>query len=230
MVSLYDAAANRLTLPRPLASLFLRLRKRGRHDQRKYDRRLSVHLDAVAIHPNLSPAYRLVRPRSCVAPVKLLRRVDIHCAFRAVAHQVRIRDVMLHNAAAQDDHPRALRPDGDGVDLADVLDNVYAQLLRARLERVEVQHVAQGAVRQRRAKDGDVVFPRPVIYRALVVDLLTKAVDHLAGRPVDGFFVIAASLLLCEHSVHDRHDPIFEGAVVAVRHDQVADAVHALGA
>ena len=34
--------------------------------------------------------------------------------------------------------------------------------------------------------------------------------------------------LFGEHGVEDGHDPVFEGAVIAVWHDEVADSVHAL--
>lgn len=37
---------------------------------------------------------------------------------------------------------------------------------------MEVEHVAEAAVRERRAEDGDVVLVGPVVDAALVVDLL----------------------------------------------------------
>ena len=202
--------------------------KRRGDDQRECYRGLGVHLDAVAVHLDLPPADRLVRPRACIAAVELLRRVDVHGTLGAVAHQVRVGDVVLDDAAAQDDHARPLRTHGDGVDLADVLDNVDAQLLGRRLERVEVEHVAQAAIGQGGAEDGDVVLPGPVVDRLLVVDLLAQTVDHLARRPVHGFVRLLALLLLGQHGVEDGQHPVLEGAVVVVGHDEVADAVEAL--
>lgn len=197
-------------------------------DQRECYRGLGVDLDAVAVQLDLPPADSLVRPRACIAAIELLRRVDVHGTLGAVAHQVGVGNVVLDDAAAQDDHAGPLRPHRDGVDLADVLHDVYAQLLGRRLERVEVQHVAQAAVGQGRAEDGNVVLPGPVVDRVLVVDLLAQAVDHLAWRPVHRLVRLLALLLLGQHGVEDGQHPVLEGAVVVVGHDEVADAVQAL--
>ena len=94
---------------------------------------------------------------------------------------------------------------------------------------MEVQHVAETAVCQSRAEDGDVVLPRPVVDGPFVVDLLAQAVDHLTRRPVQGLSGRLARLLLFQHLVQNGHHPVLEGTVVAVRHHQVADAIHALG-
>lgn len=69
----------------------------------------------------------------------------------------------------------------------------------------------------------------PVEDRALVVDLLSEAVDDLARTPPDAFAVAArrCALLFVHHLIEDGHDPVFKLAVVVVRDEEVADAVQA---
>lgn len=93
---------------------------------------------------------------------------------------------------------------------------------------MEVKHVTQTAVCQGRAEDGDVVLVRPVIDGALIVDLLTQTVDDFRRGPVDLVLSALAGLLLLKHLVEDGHHPILKGAVVGVRHNEVADPVQAL--
>ena len=50
-------------------------------------------------------------------------------------------------------------------------------------ERVEVDHVADRAVGDRRAEDRDLVARRPVADRRLVGDRLAELPDHRARRP-----------------------------------------------
>jgi len=94
---------------------------------------------------------------------------------------------------------------------------------------VEMEHVAEGAVGEGGGEYWDVVFVGPVHYRRWIVDLLSQARDDRARRP-DQFFLVASLLagyLLGEQLVQDRDHPVFEKAVVVVRDDEVADAVHA---
>lgn len=63
----------------------------------------------------------------------------------------------------------------------------------------------------------------PVQDRALVVDLVAQALYHFTRRPP--YSVVAGSLLLLDHIVQDRYDPVFEFAIIVVRHEQVADPV-----
>ena len=200
-----------------------------RDDERKHDSRLGVHLDAIAVQLDLPPADGLIRPRARIAAVKLLRRVDVHCALGAVAHKVCIGNVMLDYSPAQNDHTRPLGSNRNRVDLPNVLDNVDAQLLWRRLEGVEVQHVAETAVCQSRAEDRDVVLPRPVVDGPLVVDLFTETMNYLTRRPVQWLGRLLARLLLFQHLVQNGHYPVLEGAIVAVRHHQVTNTIHALG-
>ena len=202
--------------------------KSRRHNEREYYRCFSVHLDTVSIQLDLPPADSLVRPRACVAPIKLLGRVDVDGALGAIAHQVRISNVVLHQSPTQDNHACPLCSDRNRVDLANVLYNVDTQLLWRRLERVKIQHVAQTSICESWAEDRDVVLPCPVVDRSLIVDLLAQAVDDLARGPVQRLVSLLASLLLLEHLVENGHDPVLEGAVVAVGDHEVADAVHAL--
>lgn len=103
--------------------------KRRRHNKRKHHRRLSIHLDALAVQLDLAPADRLIWSSPGITPVKLLSRVDVHGALGPVPHEISIRNVVLYYAATEHNHPRALGAHGNGVDLANVLDNVDANLL-----------------------------------------------------------------------------------------------------
>lgn len=93
---------------------------------------------------------------------------------------------------------------------------------------MEVQHVAETAVCQRWAEDGNVVLPRPVVDGSLVVDFLAEPVDDLAWCPVERLVCLLAGFLLFQHRVQNGHHPVLERAVVAVRDNQIADAIHAL--
>ena len=137
---------------------------------------------------------------------------------------------MLDYPTPQNDHPRPLCPHSNRIDFPDILDDVNSKLLRRRLECVEIEHVAQTPVGQCRREDGDVVFPRPVVYRALIVDFFPESVDDFAWSPVKWLVGFLAGFLLLQHFVKNRYNPVFEGAVVAIRHDEVTDAVHAFGA
>ena len=57
-----------------------------------------------------------------------------------VAHEVSVADVVLHEAAADDEHARGLGAHGHVVDASDVLRDVEDEA--GPLVRVEVQHVA----------------------------------------------------------------------------------------
>ena len=97
---------------------------------------------------------------------------------------------------------------------------------------MEVEHVAQGTVREGGAEYRDGVFVGPVEDGGGVVDFGAEAGDDGAGGPDEagrvivgrGFFGV---FLFGEQGVEDGHYPVFEGAVVAVGHDEVADSVHA---
>ena len=93
---------------------------------------------------------------------------------------------------------------------------------------MKVQHVAQASVCQRRAKHWNIVLPCPVVDGSLVVDLLAQTVDDFAWCPVQWLVCLLTCLLLLQHLVQDRHYPVLERAVVAVRDDKITDAVHAL--
>lgn len=193
-------------------------------------KRPSSHLDGISPNLDLAPRHSLIGPRPSITPVKLLPRVDVNSRLGPVAHQARIRNMVLDHAAPQNDHTRTLGPHRQRIDLANILDNIHPQLRRRRLERVKVQHIPQTPIRQRRAEHGDIILPRPVIHRPLVVDLPPQPVNDLARRPAKLGVRPPRRLLLGEHRVEDRHHPVLEGAVVGVGHDEIADAVEALGA
>ena len=140
---------------------------------------------------------------------------------------------MLDQAAAQNDHAGAGRVDGDVVQFADVARDGDVKDGRGRAEGVEVEHVAEGAVGEGGAEDGDGVFVGPVADGGFVGDFLAEARDDGAGGPDEavrivvlcGFF--GGFFLLGEHGVQDGDYPVFKSAVVAVGHDEVADAVQA---
>lgn len=98
---------------------------------------------------------------------------------------------------------------------------------------MEVEHVAEGAVGEGGAEYRYRVPVRPVQDGGFVVDFGAQARNDGAGGPDEAVFVVFGGgflggfLLLGEHGVEDRYDPVFEGAVVAVGDDEVADAVHA---
>ncbi len=81
------------------------------------------------------------------------------------------------------------------------------------------QSLSAGSVQTRKTS---IHFVRPVIYRFLVVDLLPQPPDEGARRPH-----LPGLLLLRKHGVQDGRQPVLELAVVVVRDDEVADAVHA---
>lgn len=66
---------------------------------------------------------------------------------------------MLAHPSPQDDHSRALGLDAHVIEAADVFNNVDDHRGR-RLVRVKVEHVAEGAVGERGAEDGDVILSR----------------------------------------------------------------------
>ena len=71
-------------------------------------------------------------------------------------------------------------------------------------------------------KDEDMHFICPVVHRFFIVYLLPQPPYDRAWRPH-----LASRLLLLEHLVQDRDQPVLELAVVVVGDDEVADAVHA---
>ncbi|KAB8342790.1 hypothetical protein FH972_022388 [Carpinus fangiana] len=138
--------------------------ERRSDNQRPHHRRLGVHLDvlaAIGSALHFAPADRLVRPGARIATIKLIRGVHKYCVLSTVAHQIRIGNVVLDDATAQDDDARVGSLERNVVDGANVLVDVDVQPTRARAVRVEEEHVAEAAVRQRGAEDGDVVARRP---------------------------------------------------------------------
>ena len=200
--------------------------------EREGEKGNQAYFNAVAVGLDLAPADGLVRAGAGVAAVKLLGCVHVDGALGAVAHQAGVGDVVLDEAAAEDEHAGAAGADGQVVELADVARDGDVEDGRGGAEGVEVEHVAEGAVREGGAEDGDAVAVRPVEDRGLVGDLGAQAGDDGAGGPDEAVRVGGGGrfggFLLGEHGVEDRDDPVFEGAVVAVGDDEVADAVHAL--
>lgn len=204
-----------------------RLGKGGGDNEGEDQGGFGVDLDALAVGLDLAPADGLVRAGAGVAAVVFLGGVDVDGGVGAVAHEAGVGDVMLDQAGAEQDDASVLGVQGQGVDAADVVDDVDAQLARRRAEGVEEEHVAETAVRQGGAEDGDVVAVGPVVDRGRVVDLLAEPADELARRPDERVGAGPAGFLLVEQPVEDGHDPVFKGAVVVVWHVQVADPIDA---
>lgn len=76
----------------------------------------------------------------------------------ATYNQHSIGDLMFADAAAKNNHSRLSRLTRQLIEIADVLDNVNDKTRRA--EGMEVDHVPQGTIGQRRAKHGNIVLQK----------------------------------------------------------------------
>lgn len=129
--------------------------------------------------------------------------------------------MVLDDAAAEDDHTAALGLQGAVIQQTDVLHEVND---KARLAPcVEVDDVSEGPVGERRAENGDLVLPAPVVDAVLVVNFLAHASYDLGRREN-----CALLFLFPEHLLHQGQEPLLKQDVVVVWHDQVANAVQAL--
>lgn len=145
---------------------------------------------------------------------------------------------MLDQAAAQHDHVRAGGVHGEVVQFADVARDGDVEEGGGGAVGVEVEHVAEGAVGEGGAEDGDGVAVGPVedggFVGGFAGDFGAEAGDDGAGGPDEAVCTVFLGcgkfgfFLLREHGVEDGDDPVFKGAVVTVGHDEVADSVHAL--
>ena len=63
-------------------------------------------------------------------------------------------------------------------------------------------------------------FIRPVIHRFFVVDFFPKAADYRTGGPH-----LTSRLLLRQHCIENRHQPILELAIIVVRHNEISNPV-----
>ena len=91
--------------------------------------------------------------------------------------------MVLDQAAAQNDHASAVRVHGDVVQSADVARDGDVEDGGGGAEGVEVEHVAEGAVGEGGAEDGDGVFVGPVADGGFVVNFPAQARDDGAGGP-----------------------------------------------
>mmetsp|Transcript_7044 Transcript_7044/g.14144 ORF Transcript_7044/g.14144 Transcript_7044/m.14144 type:complete len:398 (+) Transcript_7044:309-1502(+) len=205
-----------------LLLLFLKvLGKSLCHDQRKDKGHLGIKLDRGSFTADLTPRDGLVRAGTRVRAVELTCSVNKDGKVSTVAHQVSVTDVVLDNATSEDDHTGLVGTGSSLVNATDVTNNVKDEVII--LVGAEVEHVANAAVSDRRAIDGNVVLVGPVVNRLRVVDLLTKAVDHLARGPGDTLLK-----LLLVHFVKDRGKPLLKLNIVVVGDKQVANAVETL--
>lgn len=147
---------------------------------------LPTHLNTIPPDLNLPPTNRLIGPRAPIAPVELLRRVHEDGALGAVAHEAGVGDVVLDEAAAEDDHAGAGGGEGDVVEGADVAGDGDVEDGGGGAEGVEVEHVAEGAVGEGGAEDGDRVARGPVEDGGFVGDFGAEAGDDGAWGPDEG--------------------------------------------
>lgn len=146
-----------------LRSRFKILFERLRDENRERNRCVDVTLDRFRIHGDFTPGHGFVRTRAGIATVELLRRVDEHGVICTVTHQITVANVMLCDAAAENDYSRLSRTlylDRLVVHRPDVRDDVNHQTRV--LVRVKIQHVSDRTVRQRRTVARDVVLRRPI--------------------------------------------------------------------
>ena len=146
--------------------------------------------------------------------------IDKNGEVGAVPHQVGVARVMLHQATAEDDHPRLLGEESLVVDAVDILTDVYDQARVPVL--LEEKHIADRAVSDGGAEDGNVVLVSPVIDRIRVVNLLPHPPNHLRWRPLRPLLT-----LLDEHRIQERSEPILKLTVIVVWDEHVANAVDA---
>lgn len=119
-------------------------------------RRRGCYLDVLAFLLDFAPRNGFLGAGACVAAVELLTGIDVHGEVGAVSHQIRIADVMLYDAAAEDDDAGLPLEHGlvvDGFDIANDIDDKAWVFVG-----VEVEHVAQGPIRQCWAIDWDVIL------------------------------------------------------------------------
>mmetsp|Transcript_9402 Transcript_9402/g.24335 ORF Transcript_9402/g.24335 Transcript_9402/m.24335 type:complete len:310 (+) Transcript_9402:40-969(+) len=202
---------------------YLLIDEGARDKQRQHQCGVSVHLDRLRRGLDLAPRHSLIGLCTRIGTVKLLARVHKDGIVSAIAHQIRIANMVFDEPTTENDHARASRVHCRVVYRADVRRNVEDQ--PGVLERLKVYHVANRAVSESRAEDGDAVLGSPVVDGVLVCDALAHLCDHLRWCPI-----CPVRFLLCEHLIQHWHHPLLKEAVVAVGHEQVADAVDALTA
>ena len=98
-----------------------------RHEEREDEADLGVDLDGRGVLPDLAPGDGLVRPRAGVRAVELTGSVHENTEVGAVAHEVGVTDVVLDEAAAEDDHAGVDAPHGQLVDQPQVAQDVHHQ-------------------------------------------------------------------------------------------------------
>jgi len=104
---------------------------------------------------------------------------------------------------------------------------------------MEIDHIADGAIGQRRAKDRNIVlvaegskarlevdgrtqyFICPIIHGFLVVYFFSESPNERARCPKNSGF-----LLFSQHSIQDGCEPILEFTVIIVWNDEVSNTVH----
>lgn len=108
----------------------VRIEGAGYHE-REYDGGIGVHLDWLRRELDLAPRDGFVGPSARVAAIELLARVDEDRVVGAIAHQIGIADVMLHDTTAQDDHAGLLGKHRLVVDALDVCEREREREVRS---------------------------------------------------------------------------------------------------
>lgn len=92
----------------------------------------------------------------CSIPLKYNSEFSARIVSTATNHKHRIRNLVFAHPSTEDDHAGLLGVQRNIIEPSNVLDDVNNE---PRIpEGVEVDHVTQGAIRQGRAKDGNVIL------------------------------------------------------------------------
>ena len=108
------------------------------------------------------------------------------------------------------------------VDFLDVLSNVHNEPI-AMIDKVINYNITDLSISDGRWENWDIIFPAPVVYTFLVVDLLAKAIDDLAWWPDCSIL-----LLLLMHLFDNGTKPVLNEMVVVVGDLKVTCAVNTL--
>eukprot|EP00754_Rhynchopus_humris_P034315 Rhum_TRINITY_DN15632_c0_g1::Rhum_TRINITY_DN15632_c0_g1_i1::g.161727::m.161727 len=159
--------------------------KHLRNQQGQHHSGVCVDLHRLGAGTNLAPRHRLVRTCTRVGSVELLSGSNQDRVVSSVAHQVRVANVVLHHAAAQDEHARVLRRRGFSVHQTHVRHQI--QLRRRQLRSLPllvelVERLANPTIHQRRGVNRQVVDGRPRNAARVQAPLVQRSAHHLHER------------------------------------------------
>merc|ERR1712157_10596 len=106
--------------------------------------------------------------------------VAIKLYFHAIHHQlinVIAKDVMINHTSTKDDHTTSLRLQCTIVKKLNILDDINDEPCLS--PSIEVDHIAECTICERRTVDWDFIFPAPVVDAVFIIDLLTNPSNDL---------------------------------------------------